>query len=238
MLVWSGSYSLRCYDLLKSLSIYNVSAILFDLDGVLANSIAVLEEAWGIWCAERGLDYEMVMAAAHGRRKAEILAVVAPDLDPVPEMERLMELEYSRIGSVKPIVGASEFVAMLPEGKWAIGTSGERPGAFARLEQVGISPPKVLIAAEDVERGKPNPEVYLKAAAGIGTPAAECLVFEDAPAGIQAALAAGMIAVAVLTTYPASAFPNAHAIIANFVGSSSAMIGGKLIVTLREVSKL
>lgn len=218
------------------MSNFTVSAILFDLDGVLANSIAVLEEAWGIWCAEHGLDYETVMAVAHGRRKSEILAIVAPELDPIPEMQHIMDLEYSRIASVKPVLGARDLVEMIPAGKWAIGTSGERPGAFARLAQVGITPPPVLIAAEDVAQGKPNPEVYLKAAAGIGMPPAECLVFEDAPAGIAAARAAGMTAVAVLTTYPASAFPHADAMIADFLGATAKVHEGKLQISLRDAA--
>jgi len=189
------------------LAIIDVSAIIFDLDGVLANSIAVLEESWGIWCADKGLDFETVMRVAHGRRKSEILAIVLPGQDPQPEIERLIALEKERMGSVKKIPGAAELVANLPAGRWAIATSGERPAALARLEQVGIAPPPIMISAEDVTNGKPNPEVYLKAAAALGMASDKCMVFEDAPAGIAAALAAGMEAVAVLTTYPASEFP-------------------------------
>jgi sugar-phosphatase len=189
------------------LTIIDASAIIFDLDGVLANSIAVLEESWSIWCAEKGLDFETVMRVAHGRRKTEILAIVLPGQDPRPEIERLIALEKERMGSVKKIAGAAELVAKMPAGRWAIATSGERPAALARLEQVGIAAPAVMISAEDVTQGKPNPEVYLKAAAAIGMAPEKCLAFEDAPAGIAAALAAGMEAVAVLTTYPASEFP-------------------------------
>ena len=149
----------------------------------------MVEEAWGIWCAEKGLDYDAVMQVAHGRRKPEILAIVLPGWDPQPEIDRLTALEGARIGAVKKIAGAAELVAKLPEGRWAIATSGERPAALARLRQVGIIPPAVVISAEDVSFGKPNPEVYLKAAAGIGIVAERCLVFEDAPAGIAAARA-------------------------------------------------
>jgi sugar-phosphatase len=191
------------------LSIIKASAILFDLDGVLANSIAVVEEAWKIWTTENGLDFDTVMQVTHGRRKPEILEIILPGRDPQPHIDRLTELEGERISAVKPIVGATALIAQLPAGRWAIGTSGERPAALARLRQVGIAPPPVVISSEDVSRGKPNPEVYLKAAAGIGIAPELCLVFEDAPAGIAAALAAGMAAVAVLTTYPASAFPAA-----------------------------
>jgi sugar-phosphatase len=197
-------------------SIFKASAIIFDLDGVLANSISVVEEAWGIWSAEKGLDFARVLQVAHGRRKPEILEIVAPHLDPAPEIERLMQLEADRIAAVRPIPGAAKFVASLPPGRWAIATSGERRGAIARLKQVGIPVPQVLIASEDVERGKPNPKIYLKAAAGLAIAPENCVVFEDAPAGIEAARAAGMTAIAVLTTYPVSAFHVDIAKIPNF----------------------
>src|ERR1700688_3217480 len=116
---FASAYSLRCYDLAEALSTIKAQAIIFDLDGVLANSIAVLEESWGIWCAEKGLDFETVMKVAHGRRKPEILAIVLPGVDPLPEIDRLMQLEADRIGSVKPIPGAADLVAQVPPGKWA-----------------------------------------------------------------------------------------------------------------------
>ncbi len=214
------------------MSIINVAAIIFDLDGVLANSIAVVEEAWGIWCAEKGLDYDAVMQVAHGRRKTEILAIVLPGRDAQPEIDRLTELEGARIVAVKKIAGAAELVAKLPAGRWAIATSGERPAALARLRQVGIVPPAVVITAEDVSFGKPNPEVYLKAAVGIGMSPERCLVFEDAPAGIAAARAAGMTAVAVLTTYRASDFPEEIPKIADFMDVSLTIGVGELTIGL------
>ena len=214
------------------MSTIKAEAILFDLDGVLANSIAVLEESWGIWCAEKGLDFETVMKVAHGRRKPEILAIVVPELDPLPEIERLTQLEADRIGSVKAVPGAAELVARLPPGKWAIATSGERAGALARLRQVGIAPPAVIISAEDVEEGKPHPDVYLKAAAGIGMAPEKCLVFEDAPAGIAAAHAGGITAVALLTTYPADVFQPGVPLIRDFEQVRLEIDNGELSFTL------
>jgi sugar-phosphatase len=214
------------------LSIIKVAAILFDLDGVLANSIGILEESYRIWCAEKGLDFAWVMGVAHGRRKPEILAAVLPGVDPEPEIRRLMQLEADRICQVKQIPGAAELVAQIPPGKWAIGTSGELEGALARLHQVGITPPPVLISAENVVLGKPNPEVYLKAAAGIGIPPEKCLVFEDAPAGIAAAQAAGMAAIALLTTYPAKAFPEDVPRIEDLTHIHMAIDGDDLLLTL------
>jgi sugar-phosphatase len=207
------------------LSIVKASAIIFDLDGVLANSIAILEESWAIWCAEKGLNFATVMNIAHGRRKSEILATVVPYLDPLPEIARIKQLEDDRVALVKGVSGASAFVSKVPAGKWAIGTSGERDGALARLRQVGIAPPAVLISSEDVDRGKPFPDVYLKAAAGLRIAPEECLVFEDAPAGVVAAHNAGMQAIALLTTYPADAFPGGVPKIQDFTRLSVSISG-------------
>src|SRR5258707_443103 len=92
----------RSYVLAAPVSIENtdippVSAIIFDLDGVLANSIAIVEEAWALWSAFHHLDHEVVMQVMHGRRKTEILAIVAPHLDPAVEVDRLLTLEGDRI---------------------------------------------------------------------------------------------------------------------------------------------
>jgi sugar-phosphatase len=112
-------------------------------------------------------------------------------------------------------------------GTWAIGTSGERVVATSRLRKLGFPVPEVLIASEDVERGKPNPEVYMKAADGLGIEYGRCVVFEDAPAGIASARAAGMTAVGVLTTYPASALTGATELIQDFLGVTADMLDGE-----------
>jgi sugar-phosphatase len=198
-----------------------IAAIVFDLDGVLVNSIAVVEAAWRQWSVDRSLDSEHVLSLIHGRRKTEILALAAPALDAAGEVEWLCGAEQARIHLVTPISGAAAFVASLPKSAWAIATSGERAGALARLAQVGIAIPRVLISAENVAHGKPDPEVYLKAAEGLGVNPADCLVFEDAPLGIQAASAAGMTVAALLTTYPAEDLTGAAAIMADFTNVSA-----------------
>jgi len=201
--------------------VLQTGAILFDLDGVLANSIAVVEKSWRIWAEEHGLDPELLLRIGHGRRTAEILEAVAPELDRQTEIDRFVEIEQSLLDDVIPIPGALEFVKSLPAGTWAIGTSGERVVAMARLRKLGFQIPNVLVASEDVERGKPNPEVYMKAADGLGVEYGRCVVFEDAPAGIAAARAAGMKAIGVLTTYPASELSDAAALIADFRGMTA-----------------
>ena len=205
-------------------------AIIFDLDGVLVNSIAAVEESWRIWAREHGLDEVVIVQMGHGRRTSEIVQTIAPELDLQSEIERFVEIEQRLLDQVIAIPGAVEFVRSLPRGTWGIGTSGERAVATARLRKFGFPVPEVLVAAEDVERGKPNPEVYVKAAAGLGIECARCVVFEDAPHGITAAVAAGMTAVGVLTTYPEAELRDAAALIKDFSGVRADIALGEITI--------
>jgi len=201
-------------------------AIIFDLDGVLANSISVVEKSWRIWAEQQGRDPEPILQVVHGRRTAEILKAIAPELDLHGEIERFVAIEQSLLEDVTPIPGALEFVRSLPLQRWAVGTSGERAVATGRLNKLGFPVPDVLVASEDVEVGKPDPEVYQKAAARLGVRCDRCLVFEDAPAGIAASKAAGMAAVGVLTTYPIAALPDATEWMIDFRGVRADMTPG------------
>ena len=207
-------------------------AIIFDLDGVLANSISVVEKSWRIWAEEHGIDGAQILREVHGRRTAEVLDRIAPQLDMPAEIERFVAIEQGLLDEVAPIPGALEFVRSLPLGRWGIGTSGERAVAVARLHKLGFPVPDVLVASEDVAVGKPDPEVYAKVAAGLGVACDRCIVFEDAPAGIRAALAAGMIAVGVLTTVPAAGLRGAVALIPDFQGVAAEAASGGLTIRI------
>ncbi|MBV9646705.1 MAG: HAD-IA family hydrolase [Candidatus Eremiobacteraeota bacterium] len=196
--------------------IFTAEALVTDLDGVLANSNAVVERAWKIWSAERGLEEKRVLRVAHGRRTIDVLRIVAPELESSAEVARLVKLEEQFEDDVVPVSGAAEFVREIPRGRWAVATSGEEHIARTRLRRVGIVPPPVLVTAEMVSRGKPDPEVYARAAKLLGVDPRECIAFEDAPAGISAAVAAGMAVVALLTTYPASELCAAAGIVSDF----------------------
>ena len=183
----------------------NAKAVLFDLDGVLADSRRVVEGVWKVWAAEKGLDPGPFLAIAHGRRTSEILRTVAPHLDIAAETYRLDRMEEFGTEGLVPIPGAPEFVRALPEGRWGVVTSGHRECAQFRLNYVGIPSPRVFITGDMVKKGKPDPEGYLRGARELGFSPADCLVFEDAPPGVAAARAAGMRVVAVLTTHPPDA---------------------------------
>jgi sugar-phosphatase len=169
--------------------------ILSDLDGVLVDSGDAVERVWREWAAEQGLDPDEVGRASHGVPARQVIARVAPHL-PVTEAERVDRLHAATGGAALP--GAVE---LLRRERLAVVTSCSRPLAAARLAASGLPDPAVLITSDDVERGKPHPDPYLAAAAALGADPAECLVIEDAPAGVAAGRAAGMTVWAVTTTH-------------------------------------
>jgi sugar-phosphatase len=195
------------------MTILRCSAILFDLDGVLVDSTRSVERQWRIWAREQGIDGDKVMAVGHGVRAVEVIRAVAPHLDAEAEVKRLEGREADDRDGVVVMPGAVALVGAIPEGCWCVVTSGTRHLASARLRLAGIPLPKVLVAAEDVASGKPHPEPYLKGAELLGVNPRECLVIEDAPAGIRSAHAGGMKGIALTSTYPASALGEADAIV-------------------------
>jgi sugar-phosphatase len=189
------------------------NAIIFDLDGVLIDSSAVIERSWRLWAGERGLDEAQVLRLAPGRRMIEIVRRLAPDLDAEAETRRLAAREAADTHGLLEIEGAAGLTRLLPPGAWAVATSGSRTTAMARLRFAGLPVPHVLITADDVTRGKPDPQAYLLAAEGLAVAPAGCVVVEDAPAGVQAARAAGMRVIAVATTHARQALAQADAIV-------------------------
>jgi sugar-phosphatase len=188
------------------------TAILFDLDGVLVDSTKSVEREWRVWAKEHGIDGDAVMAIAHGVRSREVIKAVAPHPDAEMEALKLENREASDDGLVV-MPGAIELVHSIPKDSWGVVTSGTRRLASARLRLAGVPDPKVLVAADDVSNGKPHPEPYLKGAERLGVKPEECVVIEDAPAGIQAAHAAGMKAIGLASTYPGAALTAADAVI-------------------------
>ena len=194
---------------------FRCSAILFDLDGVLVDSTKSVEREWRVWAKEHGIDGDAVMAIAHGVRSREVIRVVAPHLDAEAEARKLEDREASDDGLVV-MPGAVELVSAIPQGRWGVVTSGTRRLASARLRLAGVPTPEVLVAADDASYGKPHPEPYLKGAERLGLKPEECLVIEDAPAGIQAAHAAGMKVVGFASTYREELLAEADAVISAF----------------------
>jgi mannitol-1-/sugar-/sorbitol-6-phosphatase len=195
------------------MTIFRCSAILFDLDGVLVDSTGSVGRQWGIWARERGIDEEKVLAIAHGVRALEVIRTVAPHLDAEKEVRSLENREAADHDGVAVMPGAVDLVRSIPDGRWCVVTSGSRLLATARLQLAGIPVPKVMITADDVANGKPHPEPYLKGAQQLGVNPNDCLVIEDAPAGIRSAHANGMKVIALASTYPASVLGEADAVV-------------------------
>jgi sugar-phosphatase len=188
-------------------------AVLFDLDGVLIDSTSCITRHWEKWACQHGLETATVMQVAHGLRTVETIRLVAPHLDAEEEAERFTEAEVVDTEGVVAIEGASQLLNKLPQDVWAIVTSGSKELAMARLRQVGLPIPHTLVTADDVKQGKPAPEPYLVAAKRLGIAPARCVVVEDAPAGIEAAHAAGMQVIAITTTHSRDELPERRLVI-------------------------
>ncbi len=188
-------------------------AILFDLDGVLVDSTPCVTRVWSSWARQHGLDAERVVHIAHGQRTIETVRKVAPHLDAQLEANRIEQMEVDDTEGLRVLPGAKELLAKLPPERYTIVTSGTRRLATKRLQVAGLPVPVTMITADDVTRGKPDPEPYLAGARSLRFEPKDCVVFEDAPSGIRAAIAAGMTAVGVLTTFDAEELAAAGVII-------------------------
>lgn len=181
------------------------AAFLFDMDGTLITSTAAAERVWTRWAERHGLDVAAFVPTVHGVRAVDTIRRQAlPDIDLDAEVAWVERGEIEDVAGVAPIPGAVDFVRRLPSDRWAVVTSASIPLARARLKAAGVEPPAVMITAEAVERGKPDPAGYLKAARALGFDIADCLVFEDAEAGIRAGEAAGadVVVVTAAWTHP------------------------------------
>lgn len=192
---------------------FSCAAILFDLDGVLVDSTRAVDREWREWAQRKGVDGDAIMAIAHGVRTIEVIRRVAPHLDAAAEASAIENHEAGDQSGVTVMPGAADLVKSIPEGRWGVVTSGSRLLATNRLPFCGLPVPKVLVTSDDVTHGKPHPEPYLKGAELLGFGPADCLVIEDAPAGIESARAAGMKMIGITSTYAADALGNADAVI-------------------------
>jgi sugar-phosphatase len=178
------------------------AAFLFDMDGTILTSIKAAERVWGDWAAGHGLDVAAFLPTIHGKRTEETVRNLGlPGVDPVEEAARITRAEIEDVAGVEAIAGVAAFLASLPPQRWAIVTSAPRALALARIAAAGLPMPGVLVAAEDVERGKPAPDPFLLGARKLGVAPGDCLVFEDTLAGLQSATAAGMASVVVTLTH-------------------------------------
>jgi len=170
-----------------------VDGLLLDCDGVLVDSHNAAAVAWNQWAQRWAPGFDFHRDIEHGRRIRDIVAeLISTPSDVAEAAADLIQLELDHAADVVPIPGARELLESIPQGSWAVVTSGGRTIATARMVSAGLVPAAVLVTGEDVERGKPFPDPYLLAARRLGLSPQRCAVFEDAPAGIAAAQAAGV----------------------------------------------
>jgi len=177
------------------------AAVLFDMDGVLVNSKPAIDRVRTKWAELRGLDVQTVLDLPHGQKTSVAFAEIAPHLNLKDEVAWLDAEEARDLSGITPIPGAADLLAALEPEEWALVTSSGRELAPRRLAAAGLPAPLTMVAGDSVTRSKPDPEGYLRGASLLGRAPGECVVFEDAPAGIAAGIAAGMRVVGVATTY-------------------------------------
>lgn len=211
------------------------AAVLFDLDGVLVDSGSTVERSWRDWARRQGLAEEDVLRVCHGRTSAATIAAVAPHLDARAEAERLEALQATDTASLRVCPGAAAVLSALPASSWAVVTSGSRQLATSRLRGVGLPVPDVLVTADDVRHGKPDPEGYLAAAARLGLDPSRCVVVEDARPGVLAARAAGCRVVGIEGPSLGSV-AEVDVVVANLAGLAVAAVGGLIRLMVRQVS--
>lgn len=175
-------------------------ALLFDMDGVLVDSTPAVARVWTAWARERGLEPDDVVRRAHGRPSIATIRELLPSGDHDAEDEAVEKAEIEDLEGIVALPGTAQLLSLLPTDRFAVVTSATRPLAVARIQAAGFAVPKYLVTASDIQHGKPHPEPYLRGAAILGVAPGDCVVIEDAPAGIQSGKAAGARVLALQTT--------------------------------------
>lgn len=172
------------------------------MDGTVLNSIAAAERVWAAWAERHGLDVATFLPTIHGARAIDTINRQAlPGIDAEAEARFITEAEVEDVEGIVEVANAAKFLNTLPAQQWAIVTSAPRALALRRMAAAGIPEPAMMVTAEDVKAGKPDPAGYRLAAQRLGMDVTECLIFEDATVGIQAAEAAGADVLVITSTH-------------------------------------
>ncbi|KAG0051859.1 hypothetical protein BGZ83_003260 [Gryganskiella cystojenkinii] len=179
--------------------------LLFDMDGTLIDTTAIVERHWKVWCLAHNVNYDELIATSHGRPSFEIMKQWAPaekqeEYQTREYLTKLEDLVSNDIDGMILIPGAKELLKVVPRSQWAVVTSAGYEMAVQRFQQMELTTPPVLVTASHVSHGKPHPEGYMSAAKQLGLDSKDCVVFEDAPAGIRAGVASGAKAVIGMNT--------------------------------------
>jgi sugar-phosphatase len=175
-------------------------AVLFDMDGVLVDSTPAVERVWTGWALEHGLAPDEVVRRAHGRPSLATIIELLPHGDHEAENRELERREIEDVADVIALPGVLQLLQNIPPQRWAIVTSASRPLAKVRLRASGLPIPEHLVTSNDIQRGKPFPDPYLKGAEILGVAPRDCVVAEDAASGVRSGKAAGARVLGLLTT--------------------------------------
>ena len=182
-------------------AVVTCEAVLFDMDGTLVDSTALVERQWARWAARRRVSLAAVLAISHGRPTLETLSLIAPKWATAEEVAAVEATAPEDDDGLVAVTGARELASALPRSRWAVVTSAGRALAVARLTAAGLPLPAVLVTADDVSPGKPDPAGYLEAARRLSARPERCLIFEDAPVGVRAGIDAGAMVIGMTTTF-------------------------------------
>jgi len=209
------------------------AAVLFDMDGVLVDSRAAIDRVRTRWAEKHGLDPKVVIALPHGQKTRDIIATLTPHLDVRAEVAWLDADELRDLEGITAIPGAARLLGELRPDEWTVVTSSGRELASRRLAAAGLPVPDSFVSGEAVSQGKPAPEGYLLGASLLGRQPAECVVIEDAPAGVAAGIAAGMRVVGLTTTYPRAQLDGCTVIVKDLSKLAAERDGSRLHLVLR-----
>ncbi|MCD5995695.1 HAD-IA family hydrolase [Pseudomonas sp. CDFA 602] len=209
------------------------AAFLFDMDGTLLNSVVAAERVWATWARKHGLDVDSFLPTIHGVRSIDTVRKQnLPGVDARVEAQAISQAEIDDVEGVVAIEGVAALLSSLPADRWAMVTSAPLALAKARMNAAGLTLPGIVITAEDVTQGKPAPDGFLLAARRLGVDPRQCLVFEDAPAGIEAAKAAGAHVV-VITAAHLHPYKTQDATLPNYLGLDVMFKQERLTLTIR-----
>ena len=190
-----------------------IHAILFDMDGVLVSSTSADERSWLRWARVHGIEHSFSIHDTHGRRTVDTIRAALPDADLTTELRRMEDFDAEDSTGTLLYPGVHQLLAVLPPDRWSIVTSASERILRQRLVLFGVALPPHVVTADHVTRGKPDPEPYRLGAAQLGAAPADCLVLEDAPAGIRSAKAAGCQVLAVASSHPVAELRHADWVI-------------------------
>jgi sugar-phosphatase len=215
--------------------VVEAKGILFDNDGVLISSIGSVVRSWRKWAAMYGVPNAETYEVPHGVRAIELIRQLRPDIDAAEGLKAIEDIELEDVADLEVLAGVRELLASLPADRWAIVTSGTRRLIEGRLAVAKLPLPERLITADDVRKGKPDPEPYMRGAALLGFSNAECVVVEDAPSGVGAGIAAGSRVLAVLGTHTAEELKAATWVVRSLEDVTVTVVDGVLRLEFKPV---